>query len=410
MGDMDSTEQAMRFASQNWLASLENREDPLLLDSLGQLRFEALLSEKLVLTDAQALDGRVFLGLASSGLLHELRPDPEVPVLEIRARRPSLRESAWAMFDARQGGAFRSSFLSNGALVQATTVGGTGTGNKMRSIGDHLVRAGADDAEASALQTGWRAVRGAARQNHVTIALWDATRLWPDMVRMAQSYLPLDHLEDALVDSPESREELRRLSAIEVRSAYRSEIERGGWKVEDREALESWFDERYRRAAAFQHRADYRAIHSGALGRIYARYLALESTHRRTTLIQLPEWFVPQLGRLHSVEWRNLYAVAHHNLQLWWGEGDTSALAQALESFIPRLDPGSSTRRFPKALITLGLALPAPVLALPLQPNAQGVAATLAIMVGEFAIAHAVTSVTRGASIKVTDYLDDVEP
>ena len=57
--------------------------------------------------------------------------------------------------------------------------------------------------------------------------------------------------------------------------------------------------------------------------------------------------------------------------------------------------------------MTLGLALGTSLVSLPLAPNLGGVAATLAIVLGEAVVAR--RAGRTSASIKVTDYLDDIE-
>ena len=87
LAEFDSTQQRAGMSGPDWLAEFRNRDSPVLRAALGKLRLEALLSERIVVTDAQALDGRLLLGLASSGLLKTLRTDPERPIpIELRAR------------------------------------------------------------------------------------------------------------------------------------------------------------------------------------------------------------------------------------------------------------------------------------------------------------------------------------
>lgn len=410
IGELDSTEQAESFTDVQWLDRLENKEDPVLRDALGLLRFEALLSQRLVLTDAQALDGRVVLGLATAGLLRELRVDDDAPILKIRSRKESVRRSAWAMFDARQGGAFRSSFLTHGRAVQDQSASVDGRGNKISEIGKYLVRAGADDAEVAALTDGWKALGEGVRHGHIGLEQWEANRSWADMVQLARDYLPLEHLGALIADSDGNLDELTRLSRRALRSDFLRDIEQGTWSPEHRELLESWYFESYRRATAFQHRADYRAVHSGALGRVYQRSLALDSSERRTTYIALPTWFISQLGRMPGIEWRLLYATNQRELRKWWAVGETGSLERALMSFARALDPGErAAGNVSRSLITLGFVLPTNVIALPLTYTAGGIAATVAITIGEFVVGALAQSPWKGAKIKVTDYLDDVE-
>lgn len=410
LAEMDSVEQRRTLSGDDWLQRLRDPENPVLLDALGLLRFESLLSQHIVLTDAQALDGRVILGLVLSGLITRLTPEEHVLPLEIRIRKPSLKRTAWAMVDAGQGSAFRSSFLTNGVDVQAASLTIPGEGHRIPSMSNYLRNAGADPTEVDALGDGWRAVGQLVRRGHLSLRTWEADRDWPSMVALSTKYLPLENLARAL--RVDSRSWLHELSTISDRSTFLGQVQAKCLGEDDTRAIVHWFDERYRRATAFQHRADYRAIHSGAVGEVYIRSLDRLVQTPRTTFIELPAGFIQDLGRLPAYDWRAAYLRNRPLLRSWWNHGEKSSLERALDDVRETLDEGppGESKNLVRGLVSVGRSVIGNLAQLPQDPNVGGIVNVTLIAIGVEASGHLLESQLGGTTVKVTDHREVVDP
>jgi hypothetical protein len=78
----------------------QSYDEPWRLEFLGSLRFDSILSKRLIVPDSHLLDGRFFLSLSASSLRAEIgRPfhgftddGLSLPIV-LRLRRPTLRET-----------------------------------------------------------------------------------------------------------------------------------------------------------------------------------------------------------------------------------------------------------------------------------------------------------------------------
>jgi hypothetical protein len=412
LAEFDSTMQASHLSGTGWFNVFDGsgKDAVPLREALGKLRLEALLSKKIVLTDAQALDGRVLLALAASGLLEWLRTDPDLPLpLLVRTREPHLGGTLAAMFGPGEGESFRSSFLTHGPAV-ARALADVGTGRARVGPGDArpLLEAGAVPDEVAALVSGWRALDGLVARHALGTAPWDATRPWSSMLALSDRYHPLSALAVELGADEADTQAILGLGEARSRSTFLARLDEFGWDPERSEVLRTWFDERYRRAVAFQHRADYRSVHAGYSRQLYDERLESQEVRRRVRTIDLPDDALVQLGELTPKQWQDRYGRAEAELKRWWGDGDVRALDSALRVVVP--EPGSAARplRRYSDRVSFGLGLSAGVVSLSQDPNLSGILTTVVLNLGLYA---ATSRLGRPPSrVSVTDYLDDVEP
>ncbi|MDX6309833.1 MAG: hypothetical protein QOI06_2879 [Nocardioidaceae bacterium] len=97
-----------------------------------------------------------------------------------------------------------------------------------------------------------------------------------------------------------------------------------------------WYGERYRRAQAFQHRADYRGSDSGLFedeGR-YRSVLArvgASGPELKQIEMQLPPGFMDFLGTVKTHSWQHILGLHQANLRSWWDEGDVDGIRRVFD-------------------------------------------------------------------------------
>lgn len=424
LAEFDSTQQRAGMSGPGWLADLQDSDSAILREALGKLRLEALLSERIVVTDAQALDGRLFLGLASSGLLKKLRTDPEQPLpIELRARAATVKATVAAMHQPGSDLGFQSSFLTNGDRVareMTRSVHRKRQPYSRKGILTCLRRSGAADDELEALAEGWAKLAELTEAKVLPLRTWAQSRPWSEAAELSDRFLPVSVLAATFTQDEAEAAFMHDLGRETKRSVFLDRLDRWEGRSDVAEKLGFWFSERYNRTIAFQHHADYRSIHSDPKDGIHFSESERFIGGRRATEIQLPGGFLERLGELTTDEWQRGYSQvknpgAKSSIVAWWKYGDTGSLQRSLDHLVgewgaSESDPSQSTQRTrPRfaPVITFGASLLAPVAALPLEPDLLGYVATVLLTLGVTVPQWLMTQSTE-TTCAVTDYLDDV--
>ncbi|MDX6309832.1 MAG: hypothetical protein QOI06_2878 [Nocardioidaceae bacterium] len=172
IGDLDSTHQAdlvdawrqegINASSSDWATRLDL--------ACGRLRLETLLSERVVLTDAQAFDGGIVTRLAATGRLNRIRRSPDQPLpIELRVRHPDPARALWLMYHKEDGAPTQflpSLFAGGGNLSLAGTEQGlSGSSDAVIACARTLTAAGVPSTEIEEAIGGWGALIEACASN-----------------------------------------------------------------------------------------------------------------------------------------------------------------------------------------------------------------------------------------------------
>ncbi len=369
----------------------------------ARMRLDALLWNRLVLTDAQLLDGRFFQSIMenTNGLLSTMalfrRDGAAEPFIEVRSRATRVEDALVGLL--KQPGQdtlkeFRFSLISD-------------EGKRKRAAGDLACRRAADigtwrdiprvlrevgvNAETTdrmrAAWAGWIAAQDAG---------WLRLELWPPTFRQ---HLP-GALEVEALDHPwcrdlgpearhKSIELFERRASLVYRTAVYQELDEAAKQsgapdvedllekaiafearsqlIDDFLCIRAWYDRGYNRALAWQNDADLQWISDGRapytrveqevfdLAAQQAYSPALQEAERRGALIVVPVNFMELLRDLSDKDFHRLVSsnqTAMDHLQAWYREGRISALRVALDPLIQearRYKAGESVAEFSEA-------------------------------------------------------------
>lgn len=403
---------------------------------LARLRLETLLSETVVITDAQAFDGGLVMQLASSGLLGQLQRERSEPLpLELRMRGDDPRQSLWLMYHDSEGRPreFLSSLFTGGVGLSGDLLAtGSGGWQSDPAIGRHLdqteslLREGGVDArELEQARSGWAAIFSLCDSGQLPTAMWSQERSFGDWMEESERRWSRDSLRAAHCLSPEAGQLLDEvLSHGVVRSPIQTRLTQVLETSDDAELLRAaqwiwlWFDERYRRAQAFQHDADYRGSDTGLIDGqdLLAHRFAdqgRQSGRERTLQISLPPGLLDYVGNV-GLDWWQMFVAEHQpNLRRWWREGDIDALARVLSDLGDQVDrkyhrTSAQGETFKSFGLSWARQSAGGVGGLALSLSPLGVLGTLLITLGMSAAERAATASSRGSVVEVTDYFDDV--
>ena len=327
---------------------------------LGQLRFDTLVSETLVVPDTHLFDGTFFLETPPEELIKKLgRGDPEADgegrlPIEFRARRDTLEHSladllrhkhdrlnhfpfksivddAVRLALAEQLGLTPQSVLDD-ALRSADDVV-TAVGSVLRDCLDVRGLRDLADEAIGPLEESWR--RWLAVEERLTIHVWDRAY----KLRRALDYDPLPRGVPA-TDAG------RRAHAIVMDRVREGELYRGdvtreldGMRVGlskdesgDVDIVEKWYSRGRYRALAWQHVAV-----PAQLDRPWLRPATILQAQYRQALeehgqhIQLPPGVIARLGRMETPKFRRMVYENEPELDAWWHRGDEDGLRRVAE-------------------------------------------------------------------------------
>jgi len=380
-----------------------------------------------VLTDAQAFDGAIITRLAASGRLEKIRRAPNQPVpIDLRIRHPDPERALWLMYHREDGSPrqFLSSLFPDGQgrSVTGTDIAprSTASADGLKACVQTLTRAGAPPADIDQAVDGWRALLDACRSQTLPTSTWQTETPFQDWVVRSERLWTRERLRADHCLTPSATELLDEVIALEQdRSSVHRLLDQAHDLTADEDMLRAvgwtrlWFDERYRRALAFQHRADYRGSDSGlfeddAQYRSAMAQLSDAGPEMRQIKVALPAGFVKFLGDVETHSWQHMVGLHSDNLHKWWYEGDTDAIRRVLDSLSVEADKvqgrPESTHSFIKSF---GTNLFVDIVSLPLIFDRTGIGIVLVLQLLTSAVEAAGSNSPTRPQVEVTDYFDD---
>jgi hypothetical protein len=429
IADLDSTMQANLVRS--WQKPDIRELNSNLLEerlnvSLGRLRLETLLSEKIVVTDSQMFDGSLLTRVASAGKLGLLRREPDLPMpLELRLRHESPAKALWLMYHKESGHAksFMPSLFSNGhALSTAFTGLNKGSprpfnvGDEIRHSASLLQSAGGIGEEIDEAVDAWTKILESCNSGALPVAVYKMEE-FEDFFNKAEARWNAESVIKDHCLTPPARELMKNVQHLGIdRSAVHGLLKSVLSSNPDEdlrraaEMIMFRYDERYRRAQAFQHGANYRGTDSGLFSKSLDATLMHEGIANKLVEIQLPAGLLEFMGTLNLNEWQRVVQRHQSNLRKWWDGGDIDALRRILDYLSKLSDEvngrpdecGSSVQAFVR-WFEVGIG----AWALFLKPDAIGVSTVILIRAFKSLVEMGATVSPTMPSVEVTDYVND---
>jgi hypothetical protein len=346
----------------------EPSADPNLIVALGRLRLETLLSQCLVLSDTQVLDGALMRALVHQGHLESMARAIDGPLpIEVRSRADSLEESLWWTYVDDSGGGqvrgFLPSGFSDGASVrdELEKLGKPPSVRGLPGVLEILRRAGVDDTEREAAEAAWRTLIDLC-DSRIPVVRFDTDLLQcfdKAAARFPAQWLLPDLVTDegvALLSNVVSLGVRRGRVHAEVDSLCRE----GGAAAEDAERVRDWFDQTYLRAQAFQHGSDFRSLEADWRAPGLVRQLAEAEAASKFVEVELSPGTLTYLGQAPPEEWQDLNRRCSSELLGWWRDGDIASLRRLAAAVDTRAGAWSGEPdRFGK--VVKGLTSPAAI-------------------------------------------------
>lgn len=352
-------------------------------DFLGQLRFDSLTSETLVIPDSHIFDGPYFIGVSPTELLKKLgrcAPDDDpvasaVLPIELRTRRATLSESLAELLRRE-----RSSVLNHRAFktiededlrdAVARTLGSTPAERLDRALAsapdpaqavmrvlresfNDLGVADRADAVLGPIEQGWRT--WLELESRLDVRQWPPDRPF----RLADA-LAIEELPDVRLLTPMGAEAHRLTQEhVALGSRYRGDVWRDLVQLRqdangdddalaEVEMVERWYSRGRYRAIAWQHQSACVQVDRpwleplSALQALYREALDRpEGNH-----VEVPDGVISALGDMDAEAFRRLTFTYRRELAAWWREGDVdglrltaAALADEVKLAPPRRNP-----------------------------------------------------------------------
>jgi hypothetical protein len=319
---------------------------------LGRIRLDTLLSRKLVVTDAQLLDGAFFLDQHPADLLSALRRsrlDESLPI-RVRARAPQL-EQALVGFIVRpdrselQGFSY-SSVERPGERHEVQKALEAIPAARVRSWNDVptlLTEIGVEDQNVERLKEGWARWKEAQETGLIEVEVWgkafDINQHLSLFGLASPSFLQTEVGREAAAHVFAEREGLR--SSVETYlTEQRREHEGDEQVLHDLSGIAAWFNRAYNAALAdsnecsvFESVWDSRFQDSGDSENEFIR-LADGSTAALLNDLRIEGIDILHgLGAMPDEQFTELAFKGGTKLQAWWNQNDESKLLSALEPF-----------------------------------------------------------------------------
>ncbi|GLY29876.1 hypothetical protein Kisp02_32410 [Kineosporia sp. NBRC 101731] len=400
---------------------------------LGRLRIEALLSECLVLTDAQVFDGAIIKQLATGRLITSLSRGGDsgisVPI-EIRGRAATLEQCLPQIYmDKKRPRPFLPSIVSNGYEVRESLRNRRSLPRKSGIAGclRLLKDAGVDSAELEEIEAGWRYLLQLEQEHRIQYRPW--TTPMTGHLPLAESYWPRSDLEHQLM-TQQGHEAFREVLDLgtdrsRVLQFVRAEaLAQRTMSVDDRSPAEvdldiimHWFNERYLRALAFQQDANYRGS-SAIPGKDTSFHLLeqLESRNVRVIEIDVPSGLLTHVGNMGTLYWETCQQAMMPRLREWWLNGDIDQLRRVFDylhdDFSKNSPEGEKLSRTAKMFGSLSvgrLTLNASIAVggAALGEVMQGAAVAVFLMISESMVESLAGPTPKRAGVEVTSYLNE---
>jgi hypothetical protein len=339
------------------------------VDYLGQLRFDSLTSETLVIPDSHLLDGVFFKAVGPDDLLtalsrsasRGLRDDYAFPI-EIRARCQTLAEALGDLLkhgDSPHLNHYVFKTIDDLALRTrvAMELGQTSVAQLERALASY---ANSADAVGQVLRAALHRLGEQDRADEVVGPMEDNWRAWLAAEKTLQVHqwpaaqhfrlpaaLAVEPLDENQLHTPAGREALRITKLrVEQGSRYRGDISRhlseirgtanqtdDSSEVDEINVVERWYSRGRYRAIAWQHEAACVQVDRPWLeptSALQALYREVREGSREKH-VSVPHGVITALGDLSSEEFRAFTYEFRRELGAWWEGRSIHALSQVAD-------------------------------------------------------------------------------
>jgi hypothetical protein len=422
-GGYDSVAQADLVST--WRQQDEITTTTLVEMSIARLRIETLLSETLVFSDSQILDGAMFMILLSDNHLNALSRGEGKPLpIEIRARAPRLDASLWRTYIGPSGPKmFLPSAFTGGQEVSAALASASAPRvNGVPGVVELLRASGVEPSELDLAEAAWTKLVELQGRDIIPVRQWSSTLA--DHLPRAAEYWTSNQLKSDLLQTAEGVRVLDEVVAIgDDRSAiYRlhSSAVLSAGADEDLQAdlawIRLWYNELYRRAQAFQHASDYRGADEGLFDPTTVRQVFERDDADHLVDVQLPAGTLTYLSQLSVQGWHGFQEGHRGHLRKWWDNGDIDALRRVADGLAKdaqeagfEVGPSnqSITTFSPKATVSLLAKVGGAVGTIPLDPTLTGFSVGAAVVLFQSIVEWLCSRSSKSSIVQVTSYFDD---
>lgn len=337
-----------KFLSDYW-DSMQQRNLFNLLDEnhkiqnllIGRLRFDTLLSENLILTDAMLMDGQFFLFSDPLTLKEDiLRSDNDNCPIIIKARKKRIEDATVGFIknDAKKEiKKFSFSIINEDKHREYITNSMHNLNySSINSISDIISffldrgMSGFDNVNFDRIKTGWNKWIRACNDNAYIVSEWrgdfDLINQLGNKSEVSKKY----STETAIELVQEIYENI--FTRTEIEKNVNEKYNQATNENEKKEILEiaSWYFSSYNCTINNQHGCDsFESIYSTT------DYILTPGKDLiKEDSIQIPVDFCEGLGALPRGEYRNIFYENNIHFKRWWNEGDKDSLKRGLDPFI----------------------------------------------------------------------------
>jgi hypothetical protein len=371
---------------------------------IGQLRFDSLLTETIVIPDSHIFDGAFFARISPDRLRNLIgrgAHDRDLPIL-VKSRRPTLRQSL-AQFLERQDSQLLNPFPFNliasenvrsELALELASTDAHDLHRRLRTaevapavaglLRDALRKRDIEaDEEIETLEAGWSRWIEAEERGTVRVEPWDR----PFQLKEAMAVDRID--VDNELNSALGRELYERLHTMRYRSnATRlltdaAQTAGTGAEALDVQTLSGWYTDARHRAFARQHGCAFaRSVESqgppvGPVRKALESVAVGDCDRQESDLVTLPPEFAYQLTALSGEEFGGLTRELSLDLRNWWRTTSPEALERIVRQVDVRCKPRADASSDRSALAQLFAKVTAQTAVFATQGWKWGVFATL---------------------------------
>lgn len=311
---------------------------------IGRLRFDTLLSQTLVITDAMLLDGAYFLDLGPDEILPALQRKRGQAPIEIRARAERLDSSILGFVkdgDTRKGFSFstiQDREQREAAAAELKNPGGPSI-RSWKDIPEVLRASGVRAADVERLRQGWETWVSPETHKRLRIVKWEGKM---DLERC----LGTESEIEARLHTATGKEKLREVwsfrnnrSKVDVLLESAKKTATTFQEHADYLAIATLYHQAYTKAQASQHQADvYEEVDSISWRRDHSfqEYEGFTFSSRVNGL-DLDERLLLRLGELPDGKYQELFRLHENDFLAWWSSGDIDAFRSGIEPFLEEI-------------------------------------------------------------------------
>lgn len=328
----------------HWSYLDSNLEDSKYL-YIGRLRFDTLLSEKLVLLDTQLLDGAIFLGISPQDILPSIsRRHLDSAPIEIRSRSLDLEEALLGFVKLPNGQPKRFSFSSIKNIDQRKHVEEELAQFNVQSVNSYkdvlaiLAQMSVSKENIGVIEKGWTSWIEAQKAGRVEVKKWG-----PNFERDRA----LGNL-GSLLGELRTEEGKDKANWVYLNRGNRSDVDvelsqaKKHWKnkqLVDVFHIEAWYHRGYDYAAAWQNDCGIvestfaSAISMLDLDQSSGDYSNIPVFHKSGLDLHVDDDFIHALGKIPPDQYQSLFLRSEEHFRNWWLHRNISELKRAIDPF-----------------------------------------------------------------------------